>query len=130
MKKNVALIRRTPGAIVKRNEIAEALVTPVADIYETVDAFVVRLDMPGTSNEKIKLSIDSDRLSIRAAVGTLHKEGTGFLLGEIGQKAYHREFNLGDGIDLDRVDALYSDGVLTITLGKTDAMKSREIRVN
>jgi len=114
----------------KRQEMVETIVTPVADIYETADAFVVRLDMPGTTGENIKLDIDPNRLSIRATVGTSMKPGMAFLLNEIGQKVYHREFNLGDGIDLDHVSAAYTDGVLTITLGKTDAMKSREIRVN
>ncbi len=107
----------------------ERTVEPVADIYETADAFVVKLDMPGSSKEEIKLSIEPNRLTVRGTVGAQYGEDAKVFFSEIGRKNYVREFNLGNGVNHDAIDAQYENGVLTITLPKTEHVKAREIQI-
>lgn len=130
MNRNVSLVRCMPGTVAKRTEYLNVIVAPLADVYETDDVFVVKLDMPGTTKEEISLSISSSRLDIRGTVGAILAENAGIILSEIGKKTYQRVFNLGDGIDRDRITAVYEDGILTITLGKTEEAKPRNIQVN
>jgi len=127
--KNVALVRSGPNALMKRLEEFEMGVSPVADIFETGDAFMVKLDMPGATKDSINLSVDTKLLSVRAKVAPYHLEEVTLLFSEIGRKRYLREFNLGTGIKLDEIDAQFEDGVLTITLPKTDEVKAREIHI-
>jgi HSP20 family protein len=129
MNRNVSLIRRMPGALATRVELMQVIVAPLADIYETDHAFVVKLDMPGASKEGVSLTVNSDRLEIRAVVGPIHSDESGVILNEIGRKTYYRAFNLGDGIDRTQVGATFEDGVLTIALTKTEAITPRTIPV-
>jgi len=124
-----ALERRRSGALVKRTESAERIITPVGDIYETSDAFVVKLDMPGATKESIQLNVEPGSISVRAAVGPFHAERSTILMDEIGRKSYFREFTLGQGISHNDVQAQFEDGVLTITLPKTEESKAREIKI-
>ncbi len=127
--KQDALMRRPEDALQRVPVPPERIVTPVADLFETGDAFIMKLDMPGTAKECIHLSIESDRLAIRASVAVPHPASAHVLFSEIGHKKYLREFNLGDGIDRDKIDALYEDGVLTILLPKTEALRPRTIPI-
>jgi HSP20 family protein len=110
-------------------EPAAGVVTPVADVYETGEAFVVKLDMPGVTKESITLSVDPQYLSVRASLTNTHGENARFLLNEMGAKQYVREFKLGEGIDHRTVQAEFLNGVLTITLPKTDAFRAKEIHI-
>lgn len=110
-----------------RYELSERVVPPVTDIYETADAFVVKLDLPGATKESIKLQVEPRKLVVQSSIATT--DSMNLLYSEIGRKRYYREFNIGDGINIDGIQATYEDGVLTITLPKTEEMKAREIKI-
>jgi HSP20 family protein len=128
-KKNVSLIRAGLSALMKSPEAPETVVSPVADIFETADAFIVKLDMPGATKESISLNVDPSRLIVHGGILPHHKEQFKLLFSEIGRKKYLREFNLGTGMKLDEIDAQFEDGVLTVTLPKNDEVKAREIHI-
>jgi HSP20 family protein len=127
---NTALTRKGTDALMKKPELQESVVSPVADIYETSEAFIAKLDMPGAVKEAIQLQIDPDRISIRGTVAPRTEEGTTMLYNEIGRKQYFREFNLSKGIDVDNITAQFENGVLTITLPKTDEAKAKDIPIH
>lgn len=106
-----------------------ATVMPLADIYETPDAFVLMLDMPGASKESISITMDQSSLVIKSGVESHLKENAKLLFSEIAGVGFQRVFNITDGIDRNSVDARYENGVLTIKLFKKEEMKPREIRV-
>ena len=124
-----ALMRKRSSALAKRTEPVERSITPVADIYETADAFVVKLDIPGATKDSISVSVEPGYLSAKGLVGPHHTEDANLLLGEIGRRSYFREFNLTEGINHKEVEAQFEDGVLTIRLPKTDEMKLKEIPI-
>ncbi len=111
-------------------EPSERTVEPVADIYETADSFVVKLDMPGSSKEGISLNVEPNRMEIRGPVPLQTQENNKIVFAEIGHNNYYREFNLGKGVDVDAAAANYEDGVLTVTLPKSEADKPRTININ
>lgn len=127
-KKN-ALIRSESKALIRRIEEPETVVSPAADIFETGDAFIVKLDMPGAVQESINLNADDKLLSVQAGIVPQNRDAVTLLFSEIGRKHYMREFNLGTGIKLDGITAQFEDGVLTVTLPKTDEVKAREIHI-
>jgi len=109
-------------------EEGEIIVTPDANIFETNDAFIVELDMPGAAKESITITADTQILSVSSTTTDNTKSGK-LLLNEIGKKRYQREFRLGSGIKLDEIQAEYNDGVLLITLPKADEVKARHINI-
>jgi HSP20 family protein len=121
---------RTPTtALSKMPSPIEMVVTPVADIFETSDAFVIKLDMPGAAKDTVTVSVEPGSLTARGVVGPLHRDGADLMLQEISRKSYVREFTLGSGASHENVQALFEDGVLTITVPKTDDMKSKNIQI-
>jgi HSP20 family protein len=110
-------------------EVHERYVTPLVDVYETPDAFVLLIDMPGATKESIRLSLDRGSLIVKAAIRARHREDKHMLINELRATGYYRVFNLSDGIERNAIDARYDQGVLTVKMGKSDAMKPREIRI-
>ncbi len=99
-------------------ELPLNVVTPNADIYETPEAYVVTLELPGARKDAIALTLEDDVLEVHAEVGPLHRGGELVLHRELRNTAYHRVFALGKGIDRNTVDAVFEDGVLTVKLFK------------
>jgi len=128
-KKNVALVRSCCNALVRGVEESEMIICPASDIFETHDAFIVELDMPGVTKESITVTADAQVLSVSSSRTTDETERGAFLVNEIGIKKYQREFRLGSGIKLDEINAEYSDGVLLVTLPKADEVKARHIQI-
>jgi HSP20 family protein len=103
---------------------------PPADVVETKDAIVVRVDLPGYKSDEIALKVENDVLAIEA-----ERKATAEVAGE----TYHRterlfgkvarSFALPIGVDTARTDARYVDGVLEITLPKREEAKPRTISV-
>jgi len=118
---------RHTSALAKLPEPLATLVTPVADIYESADSFTIKLDMPGVPKESVSVTAEPGHLAVKAEAVARHLEGGTLLFSEIGRKRYAREFNLGEGVDHNNIQAQLEDGVLVITLPKSDAMKTREI---
>lgn len=118
------------AALMRHPEFAGRTITPVADIYETEDAYVVALDMPGTSKESISISFEQGSLVVKGSTQPYHKPEAAILFRELSNANYHRVFNLGEGIDRTNADAQFSEGVLTVKLFKKEEMKPREIRIN
>jgi len=131
MSKNTEVVMRHNG-----NDPASAregsqlrTVIPAADIYETQDAYVLALDMPGVSKETISLVIENGSLVVRAPAEARDGPGAALMYREISGGVYQRSFTIGDGVDVDRVDARYKDGILNITMLKAEEAKPKQIEV-
>jgi len=107
----------------------ERFVSPSTDIFETPDAYVLMIDLPGAAKGSIRVTAENGAMSVTANVDPLHKENATFLVRELRTPTYHRVFNLAEGIDRQSIDARYDDGVLTITLFKKEETKPRVIEI-
>jgi len=125
----IALMKIGPRALIKQPSPVETIVTPVADIYETLENFIVKLDMPGADKETIRVSVEPGQLTARASIMVQPSGNLNLLFSEIGRKSYVREFNLGEGVEYANVQAEFVDGVLTITIPKSDFFKTRIIQI-
>lgn len=125
----VALVRRTNDALARRMEPLEDFVTPAADIFETSGAFVLKIDMPGVEKESINVQVEPGLLQVKGLLSQLYKESSNVLFSEIRKASYYRKFNVGSGIDVEKIQANFENGVLTITLPKNESSKVREIPI-
>lgn len=125
---DVAVKQQDNTALMKRPDRAASAV-PLADIFETPDAYVLKLDMPGATKESISVTMDKDSLVIRGEVRRVYEQSSKVLYSEIPESVYHRNFNVTDSIDRNSVDAQFENGVLTLKLLKKEELKAREIQI-
>ena len=128
-KNNAAIVRKTPNAIVVRPESREEYITPAVDIYETPNAFILHLDLPGAARDGIQVNVEAEKLSIKARVEAIHSATANILYHEIVQRNYRRSFNLTRGIDSGRIEAEFQDGVLHVTIPKSEQFRRKEIQI-
>ena len=102
---------------------------PRADIYETEEAVVVTVDMPGANEDTIDITLEKNVLTINgdSTHGTPDGYALAFAEFEVGD--YERSFRLTDQISREGIEALYRDGVLKLTLPKAEEAKARKIDV-
>ena len=103
---------------------------PAADLHETTDAYVVRMDLPGVAPKDVKVTLLGDTLSIRAErklEGS--SQGDTVHWRERTSGIYERTFQLTAPVRGDQVRATYRDGVLEIHVTKAEEAKPREIEV-
>ena len=101
---------------------------PAADIYETAEALILKMDMPGVSREHVDITVEKDQLTI---VGKTDPEQTGSAVyRETRAGDYRREFTLTEGIDPDRISADLEAGLLTLTIPKAEKARPQKIPIS
>ena len=103
---------------------------PRADIYETQDSIHIALDMPGANQNQIDVTLEQNVLTISGMTAHAAPEGYSPTYLEFRPGDYERSFRLTEQIDRDKIDAVYKDGVLKLTLPKAETAKVRKISVN
>lgn len=98
------------------------------EVRDEDDAVVVEAEAPGFEPEDFDVQVSDNRLVLRAAKTVQRKDEKGQLREYREEKCYE-SVTLPAGIDRDKVEARYHNGMLTITLPKTAASKARHIAV-
>jgi HSP20 family protein len=96
------------------------------EVEDQDDAVVVRAEAPGFEPGDFDLQVQDGRLTLRAARKTETKKDEAR---EWSQRQCYQSMTLPAGINKDKVDAHYHNGVLTITLPKTPEGKGRRVPV-
>lgn len=104
---------------------------PEIDVSETDKAYKVCADLPGVSEQDLDVRIEQDVLTIRAERKQERKEDQeDYHLVERSHGMFQRSLRLPSNVDADNVQARFRDGVLTITVPKTDGgQRSRRIQI-
>jgi HSP20 family molecular chaperone IbpA len=102
---------------------------PRSDIYETEDHVVIILDLPGTKEDSIDITLEKNILTINANSSHDAPDGYELAFTEFRSGDYERSFRLTDEINRDAIEALYLDGVLNLSLPKAEVAKPRKINV-
>jgi HSP20 family protein len=103
--------------------------TPAIDVYETADRYVIAAELPGLTREQIELAMADSQLTIRGQRLERAAEDVHFHQVERGHGAFTRTFAFNDKIDIERVTADLTAGVLTVTLPKVPPPPRRTIEV-
>jgi len=102
---------------------------PDVDILERSDAFVVYADLPGVDDQSIDVRLEKGTLSLDARLAVLPEPNWSPLHTEYRYGSYHREFRISEGIDASGVSASMRNGVLELTLPKSEERQPRSIPV-
>ncbi|MDE3098104.1 MAG: Hsp20/alpha crystallin family protein [Verrucomicrobiota bacterium] len=105
--------------------------TPAFDVYEDKDNFIVKAELPGMKREDINVSLHDGSLIISGErKSEMKSEGAEVYRAERYFGRFQRAVSLPATVAADKVKAQYKDGVLTVTLPKSEEAKPRQIEVN
>ncbi|MGE0058415.1 MAG: Hsp20/alpha crystallin family protein [Dehalococcoidia bacterium] len=124
-----------------------AAMVPV-EVSETDAAIDVKASLPGVKPEEVEITVHDDVLTIKAEHREEKTEGTPsgdsattegettaekparrFYRRELRYGSFHRSFTLPTGVDADRAEAKFENGVLHLTLPKAEANRPKQIKV-
>ena len=102
---------------------------PAVNVWETADAVVAELEVPGVKNDQIDISVVENELTLRIQRPEMPSEEITFHRRERPSGPLTRVLRLPVPVDADRVSAELREGVLTVTLPKAENAKPRKIDV-
>ncbi len=105
--------------------------TPALDLYEDKDNLYVKIELPGMKKEEIDISLHDGCLSISGErkSETRHAEAELYRAERFFGR-FQRTVTLPTPVAADKAKAQYKDGILTVTLPKTEEAKPKHIDVN
>jgi len=98
------------------------------DVYATPEEIVIIASLPGLTPEEVDVTIDDDRLSIR---GELRPplQNVDYLFQERAYGPFSRTLTLNVPVETEAAEAVFENGVLTLTLPKAEESKPKSIEV-
>jgi HSP20 family protein len=103
---------------------------PAMDLVESGDHFVLRADLPGMSEEDVKIEFEDGTLTVSGERKAEHEEKEeGYYRVERAFGSFSRSLTLPKGIDADAVSASFDRGVLEIRIPKPEESKPRRIEI-
>jgi HSP20 family protein len=103
---------------------------PALDLHEDKDTLVVKVELPGMKKEDIEISLHDGCLSISGERKNEQKfEDAEVYRAERFVGRFQRTVTLPAPVAADKVKADYKDGVLTVTLPKTEEARPKQISV-
>mgnify|MGYP003573384470 CR=1 FL=1 len=103
---------------------------PSINILERQDAMVVTADLPGLRAEDVDVTVEEGTLSIRGERSLEEAaEGETYHRVERLYGSFERTFTLPNSIDVDKIEARFSNGEMILTLPKREESKPRSVKI-
>jgi HSP20 family protein len=90
---------------------------------------VLRFDLPGVDSESIELTVDQGVLTVHAQRNWEKTEGETPITRERVMGTFTRRVYLSDSVDTDKIDAAYTDGVLTVRVPLVEKARPRKVAI-
>jgi len=105
--------------------------SPSCDVAEIGNTYVLTFDLPGVQRDQIKVEANEDQITVRAERKEEQANGSRTKhLAEVYYGAYARTFTLPGPVDEKKVDAKFENGVLTVTIPKTQSARAKQIPIH
>ncbi|GGM56851.1 heat-shock protein Hsp20 [Longimycelium tulufanense] len=102
--------------------------SPLADVCETDDAYIVDVEVPGVREEDLNVEMVGTELAVTGELRETRREG---LVRRRTRRTGHFEYrtSLPHDVDAERIEANLADGVLTLRIPKAEGAKPRRIQI-
>ena len=103
---------------------------PALDVYETPDHVAVKAAIPGVKSEDVEITITGNTLLISGeSKEETENKDKNYLRREVRMGSFSRMLELPQGLQTDKADAKFENGILTITFPKAEEVKPKSIKV-
>jgi HSP20 family protein len=103
--------------------------TPPIDIHEGPEGLTLEADLPGATEQNLRVQLEDNVLSLYAKIDSPVPEGARLLHEEYRLGDYHRSFILSDEVDREQITAELKNGVLRLALPKAERARTRRIEI-
>ena len=94
---------------------------PKVNVYEYDDKIGIVAEIPGLNKKQLNVEVEEGILTISGDKhNTFENDGAKVLRKELKQSSFKRSFELGDLLDGDNISANFKDGVLSVSIPKTE----------
>jgi HSP20 family protein len=108
----------------------ERQAAPALDLYTTPEAVIAKVALPGVKPEDVDVTIADDLVTITGAFkDEKETSDAGYVHKELSQGQFSRSFSLPTAIKADAAKAEFKNGLLTLTIPKTDEVKPTHVKV-
>jgi HSP20 family protein len=103
---------------------------PAINILERQDAMVITADLPGLKAEDVEVTVEEGTLSIRGERKLEEaSEGETYHRVERLYGVFERSFTLSNSVDVDKIEARFTNGEMVLTLPKREESKPRSVKI-
>jgi HSP20 family protein len=103
---------------------------PAMDLVESDNHPVLRADLPGVSEDDVRIEVKDNVLTISGERREEHEEKRdGYHRMERAFGSFARSLSLPEGVDADRIEASFDKGVLEVRIPKPEERKARRISI-
>ena len=99
------------------------------NVWETQEGYQAALLAPGLDEQSINVTVHEDTLAIEGELKFNVPEGARPIWQEFGPTKFRRSLRLGTAVDPSRVEAMFKNGLLLVTMPKAEHAKPRQIQV-
>ncbi|MFT5315824.1 MAG: HSP20 family protein [Candidatus Krumholzibacteriia bacterium] len=104
--------------------------SPRADVLEGEQEFRIVMDLPGVQSDSLEINLEQQALTVKAERTAAVPEGFQLRRNERANSlSFSRTFNLGNAVDAENISAHLDNGVLKVTLPKSQSGLPRRIEV-
>lgn len=104
--------------------------TPRSDVVETDDGIEVTVELPGMDQSDVEVSLAGDALTVKGEKKVERKdEKKGYYLSERSYGTLLRTIPLPPGVDAEKADASFRNGVLTVKIPRTPEARANVRRI-
>jgi HSP20 family protein len=101
-----------------------------SDVVETDDGIEVTVELPGMDQKDVEVTLTGDMLVVKGEKKVERQDKKkGYYLSERSYGAFHRSVALPPGVDTEKVDASFKNGVLTVKLPHSAEAKAKAKRI-
>jgi HSP20 family protein len=119
-----------PNGELQNENLSTGYFVPPVDIYEDAHQLVLKLDVPGISQEDLQINLENQTLTVKGERKLVKDEKEeNFHRIERRYGSFVRSFTLPATMDTESAQATYENGVLSVTLQKKEAAKPKQVKI-
>jgi len=120
---------RTGQTILERDVLSETY-TPAVDVQQTENEVRVMAELPGLNKKDIEIWVESDHLMLSGEKRSEQtKEDAGYYSTERRYGSFWRMIPLPSGVNFDKAEATFKNGILTVSMPKTEEAKRHQRKI-
>ena len=114
---------------VKNTDFSKGISSPKVNIKESVDAYILEMAVPGFKKSDFVIDLENETLSVSTEVKTDEVQTKeNYTRKEFGYASFKRTFILPDTVEVDKIEATYADGILSLNIPKREEAKPKPAR--
>jgi HSP20 family protein len=103
---------------------------PRVDVIDREDEILVRAELPGVHKDELDINLSNEYLTIKGETREVKEEKGDYFRSEIRHGSFMRTVRLPEAVEGDKAKAHFEDGVLEITIPKSEKAKRRTIKID